>query len=122
MTKHAGKCGSSDTRTQAIQILADELARLTRELEGAQHNGKAWHASYEAEYKAKTQAEQRAEALERALQKARTFIEYARYELADGKAQLGDQFPKKDDADEAIAQIDSALSSPSAGPDATGGA
>lgn len=31
MTKHAGKCGSSDTRTQAIQILADELARLTRE-------------------------------------------------------------------------------------------
>lgn len=45
----------------------------------------------------------------KALEKARTFIEYARYELQDGKAELGDQFPRKADADEAIARINAAL-------------
>jgi ribosomal protein L29 len=34
-----------------------------------------------------------------ALKKARVFIEYARYELDDGKATIGSQFPHKEDAD-----------------------
>jgi hypothetical protein len=47
----------------------------------------------------------------RVLKLARNFIEYARYELEDGKATIGDQFPKKDDADGVLREIDSTLSS-----------
>ena len=41
-----------------------------------------------------------------ALQRTKTFIEYARYELEDGK---GSQFPGKEDADIAIKRIDDAI-------------
>jgi hypothetical protein len=44
-----------------------------------------------------------------ALRKAKSFIYYARYELQPGKAVLGDQFPKQEDADNVTALIDAAL-------------
>ena len=44
-----------------------------------------------------------------ALKKAKTFIYYARYELQPGKAVLGDQFPKQEDADNVTAIIDAAI-------------
>ncbi len=50
-----------------------------------------------------------------ALSKARTFIEYARYELEEGMATIGDQFPKQGDADVAMSRIDAALDSASKG-------
>jgi hypothetical protein len=48
-------------------------------------------------------------ALVAALKKAKSFIEYARYELQPGKAQLGDQFPRQDDADAVLGLIEAAL-------------
>ena len=39
------------------------------------------------------------------LKRAATFIYYAQFELEDGKATIGDQFPKKADADEVLAAI-----------------
>jgi hypothetical protein len=56
------------------------------------------------------------EALRAALTKARTFITYARYELQDGLATLGDQFPRQGDADVVVAQIDDALARLTAAP------
>lgn len=50
-----------------------------------------------------------AQRLREALAKARTFIEYARYELEPGLAQFGDQFPKQEDAYKVMALIDAAL-------------
>jgi hypothetical protein len=43
------------------------------------------------------------------LKRARTFIEYARYELEPGKATLGDQFPRQEDADVVLADIAEAI-------------
>jgi len=43
------------------------------------------------------------------LKRVRAFIEYARYVLKPGKAAFPDQFPKQDDADEAIMLIDHVL-------------
>lgn len=43
--------------------------------------------------------------LVKALGMASLFIKYARYELKPGKATIGDQFPKQEDADEMIATI-----------------
>jgi hypothetical protein len=51
----------------------------------------------------------RAYTLEQALRRARMFIEYARYELKDGTADVGEQFPHKNDATTAIQEIDLAL-------------
>lgn len=50
-----------------------------------------------------------ASALYEALKKARTLIEYARYELQPGKATMGSQFPHQEDADVVTAIIDQAL-------------
>lgn len=36
----------------------------------------------------------------------RKFVEYARYELQPGEQQVGDQFPRQDAADKAIAKLD----------------
>ena len=40
-----------------------------------------------------------------ACQMAKKFIEYARYVLDDGKATIGSQFPKKEDADIEIERL-----------------
>lgn len=47
---------------------------------------------------------------EGALSRGKLFIEYARYELEPGKAGIGDQFPRRVDADEHIALLVAALS------------
>ena len=47
--------------------------------------------------------------LREALSKAKTFIEYARYELEPGEAKLGHQFPNQGDADKVLALIVEAL-------------
>jgi hypothetical protein len=39
----------------------------------------------------------------------RKFIEYARYELQPGEQQFGDQFPRQDAADKAMAEIDTVI-------------
>lgn len=44
-----------------------------------------------------------------ALRRAQVFIEYARYELQPGKATIGDQFPRQEDADIVLARIKAAL-------------
>lgn len=44
-----------------------------------------------------------------ALSHARMFIEYARYELEPGLATIGDQFPRQEDADKEIKNIDAAI-------------
>jgi hypothetical protein len=54
-------------------------------------------------------AKAREAALKRAIVRAKVFIEYARYELTVGKCEIGDQFPKKDDATNMIAELDRAL-------------
>jgi len=51
----------------------------------------------------------RVQQLEQALRKARTFIEYARYELEPGPRVFGTQFPTQVCADEEMARIDAAL-------------
>jgi len=44
------------------------------------------------------------------IKKIKTFIEYARYELKDGKATIGCQFPHQEDADVELKRIDTILS------------
>ena len=56
--------------------------------------------------------EERIKELERMLRWASTFISYAKYELEDGKAVIGDQFPKKDDAQAVIDEISQILQKP----------
>lgn len=51
----------------------------------------------------------RVHALIAPLRQAKTFIEYARYELQPGKATFPDQFPKQEDADVVIAALEAAL-------------
>lgn len=43
------------------------------------------------------------------LNKAKVFIVYARYELEDGKAILGNQFPHKEDADVETKRLEKAI-------------
>lgn len=43
--------------------------------------------------------------LEATLKRAAKFIYYAQFELEDGKATIGDQFPKKEDADAVMVAI-----------------
>lgn len=43
------------------------------------------------------------------LKRAKTFIEYARYELQPGLAQIGDQFPRQEDADKVINELAAAI-------------
>lgn len=57
-------------------------------------------------------AEQQRDTARAALRKARTFIEYARYELEPGPRTFGTQFPTQVCADEELARIDAALSAP----------
>jgi hypothetical protein len=47
--------------------------------------------------------------MEQELRWVRKFIEYARYELQPGEQQVGDQFPRQDAADKAMAKIDGIL-------------
>jgi hypothetical protein len=62
------------------------------------------------------QLRERHEALVSALQESvekltwvRKFVEYARYELEPGVMQPGDQFPRQDAADKAVAELDSVI-------------
>ena len=54
--------------------------------------------------------EKRNKELLQVLEKAKVFIEYARYELEDGKATVGSQFPHKEDADIEMARLEKAVS------------
>ena len=44
-----------------------------------------------------------------ACKKAKVFIEYAKYELSDGLATLGSQFPHKEDADNELTRLEQAI-------------
>jgi hypothetical protein len=52
---------------------------------------------------------QQRDTIREALRRARTFIQYARYELEPGESQVGDQFPRQGCADKEIARLSAAL-------------
>ncbi len=92
-----------------ITRLRADVARLTQERDEARRGYGDLRVRLEERSRELATAMGQNERYRRALERARRFIEYARYELEDGPATAGTQFPTQDCADKELARIDAAL-------------